>query len=134
MKKFSKQRELILNSLKSRKDHPTAETLFWDLKKEMTNLGIATIYRNLQNLYKEGEIAKIKTKDGIDRYDGNIKPHIHFECLNCGKVSDVFLEKEQQIKLDNDIQKLGNKIEANYINAIILLTGYCKECKNDTND
>ena len=73
MKKFSKQRELILNSLKSRKDHPTAETLFWDLKKEMPNLGIATIYRNLQNLYKEGEIAKIKTKDGIDRYDGNIK-------------------------------------------------------------
>ena len=52
MKKFSKQRELILNSLKSRKDHPTAETLFWDLKKEMPNLGIATIYRNLQN-YKE---------------------------------------------------------------------------------
>ena len=34
MKKFSKQRELILNSLKSRKDHPTAETLFWDLKKK----------------------------------------------------------------------------------------------------
>ena len=41
MKKYSRQRELILNSLKSRMDHPTAEILYADLKKQMPEIGIA---------------------------------------------------------------------------------------------
>ena len=54
MKKYSKQRELILDSLRKRKDHPTAERLYLDLKKEMPELGIATVYRNLSDLCEEG--------------------------------------------------------------------------------
>ena len=50
MRKYSKQRELILNSLRNRKDHPTAEKLYLDLKNEMPELGIATVYRNLSDL------------------------------------------------------------------------------------
>ncbi len=128
MKKYSKQRELIINSLKKRKDHPTAEELFLDLKKNMPEIGIATVYRNLQSLYQSGEIIKIKTKDGVDRYDGNIKPHIHFECLKCGKVSDISLEDEQMNKLDNDMKKLANEIGASKEKFSIIISGVCKNC------
>lgn len=128
MKKYSKQRELIINSLKKRKDHPTAEELFLDLKKNMPEIGIATVYRNLQSLYQSGEIIKIKTKDGVDRYDGNIKPHIHFECLKCGKVSDISLEDEQMNKLDNDMKKLANEIGASKEKFSIIIIGVCKNC------
>ena len=60
MKKYSKQRELILDSLRKRKDHPTAERLYLDLKNEMPELGIATVYRNLSDLCEEGKIIRIK--------------------------------------------------------------------------
>lgn len=128
MKKYSKQRELIINSLKNRKDHPSAEELFLDLKNTMPEIGIATVYRNLQSLYRNGEIIKIKTKDGIDRYDGNIKTHIHFECLKCGKVSDISLEDEQMNELDNDMKKLANEIGASKENFSIIISGVCKNC------
>ena len=80
MKKYSRQRELVLNSLRNRTDHPTAEILYNDLKNEMPGIGIATIYRNLAELCESGSITKIKSNTGADRYDGKIEPHIHFEC------------------------------------------------------
>lgn len=128
MKKNSKQREAIINSLKNRKDHPTAEELFLDLKNKMPEIGIATIYRNLQNLYQDGEIIKIKTRDGIDRYDGNIEPHIHFECVKCGKVSDISLANEQMNKLDSDMKTLAKKIGAHQEYFSIIINGVCKNC------
>lgn len=128
MKRYSKQRELIINSLKNRKDHPTAEELFLDLKKNMPEIGIATIYRNLQSLYRDGEIIKVKTRDGIDRYDGNVKPHIHFECVKCGKVLDILVEDKQMNKLDNDVKKLANEIGAHQENFSIIISGVCKNC------
>ncbi len=128
MKKYSKQREIIISSLKNRKDHPTAEELFLDLKKSMPEIGIATVYRNLQSLCQNDEIIKIKTKSGVDRYDGNIKPHIHFECLKCGKVSDISLEDEQINKLDNDMKKLANEIGAHQEEFSIIISGVCKNC------
>ena len=81
MKKYSRQRELILQSLKNRMDHPTAEMLYTDLKEQMPEIGIATIYRNLSDLCEAGEIIKIKSQIGPDRFDGNKKEHIHFECI-----------------------------------------------------
>ena len=40
MERYSKQRELILNVLKERKDHPTAEMLYNDIIKIMPTIGI----------------------------------------------------------------------------------------------
>ena len=64
MERYSKQRELILNVLKERKDHPTAEMLYNDIIKIMPTIGIATVYRNLAALYESGQILKIETKQG----------------------------------------------------------------------
>lgn len=94
MKKFSKQRELILENVRNRCDHPTAETLYEDVKKEMPELGIATVYRNLAELCKEGIIIKVKSAMGPDHYDANLNPHFHFLCESCGKVEDIFMESD----------------------------------------
>lgn len=130
MKKYSRQRELILTSLKDRTDHPTAEMLYTDLKQELPGIGIATIYRNLADLAKAGEIIKIKTRLGKDRYDGNIHPHIHFECEQCYSIEDIFLEEKESNIFDNEIKKISNMIEAEPTTSYTLIHGYCKECKN----
>ena len=43
---FSRQRESILNYLKSTKTHPTAEEIYSELKLELPNLSLATAHRN----------------------------------------------------------------------------------------
>lgn len=133
MKKYSRQRELIYNSLKSRTDHPTAEKLYLDLKKKMPEIGIATVYRNLSELYEQGDIIKIKFKNGPDRFDGNTIPHIHFQCEKCQEIYDIFLEQKEINKLDNDMQKIVEKIGGKLLTSEIKITGICPNCKQKNN-
>lgn len=128
VKKYSKQRELILESLRNRKDHPTAEKLFMDLKQAMPELGIATVYRNLADLCEDGQIAKIKSKNGPDRYDGNEIPHIHFECEKCVDLIDIHLDKNQIDQINDIMDEFCKDEQIEYENAEIYLTGLCKKC------
>lgn len=129
MKKYSRQRELILNSIRNRMDHPTAEILYADLKNQMPKIGIATIYRNLAELCESGEIIKIKSKSGPDRYDGNLDPHIHFECNSCCEIYDIEMQSTATKKIENEIRRLAEDIGAEYLNSSISIEGYCKKCK-----
>ena len=113
MKKYSKQRELILNSLRNRKDHPTAEKLYLDLK----------------DLCEEGKIIRIKTASGPDKFDGNTMPHIHFECKECGDIIDIVLFENQVKQLDNDLKIFAKQINAEVEDSEITITGLCKKCK-----
>ena len=41
--RYSKQRELIYENLKARCDHPTAEAIYSDLKKDNPGLSLGTV-------------------------------------------------------------------------------------------
>lgn len=129
MKKFSKQRQCIIENLKNGKDHPTAESLYLDLKKEMPNIGIATVYRNLSELCEEGMVLKIKSNIGPDRFDGNVMPHIHFICEKCGKVDDVFINEDELNISDKVKDYVCNELGGIINTSTISLNGICKNCK-----
>jgi Fur family peroxide stress response transcriptional regulator len=59
MLKRSKQRESIKKFLISRYDHPTAETVYMNIKEEFPNISLGTVYRNLSLLADIGEIQKL---------------------------------------------------------------------------
>ncbi|HHW95380.1 MAG TPA: transcriptional repressor [Mogibacterium sp.] len=86
--KFSRQREAIRKKLHGRYDHPTAETLYLELKEEFPSLSVATVYRNLNRMVERGEIARISL-NGPARFDHNPEPHSHFFCKACGCVLDM---------------------------------------------
>ena len=130
MEKYSRQRELIYHSLQTRKDHPTAEELYLDLKSEMPEIGIATVYRNLSDLCQKGKIMKIKSKHGPDRFDGNLMSHIHFQCEQCNSIVDIELMSAQKEKIDNDILAILRQTGATLTTSEILLIGICKQCQN----
>ena len=67
MLKYSKQRESIKNFLVTRYDHPTAETVYLNIRKEFPNISLGTVYRNLSLLTELGEVIKISFPRGLDR-------------------------------------------------------------------
>jgi Fur family peroxide stress response transcriptional regulator len=87
--KYSRQRESIKNRLMSRHDHPTADTLYTCIREEYPNISLGTVYRNLNLLVEIGEIQKLSCGNGPDRFDGDIRPHYHFVCRECGEVQDL---------------------------------------------
>ena len=124
IQKYSKQREAILDELKSRFDHPTAEILYLSLKSKIPNLSLATVYRNLNILLSENLIKKI-TVDGADRFDAGMTPHYHLICAKCGKVYDVFMPQDNEI-ITNAQQYVHGTISSYTIN----FSGVCEECEN----
>ena len=99
MLKYSRQRESIKKFLMTRTDHPTAEMIYENLRKEYPKISLGTVYRNLSLLSDIGEIQTISTGVGPDRFDGNAKPHYHFICKHCGQVIDLKMQGLEHINL-----------------------------------
>ena len=87
--KHFRKRDAILQSLKSTKTHPSAEMLFAQLKPEIPDLSLGTVYRNLSLFKKEGLAMSVATVSGVERFDGNTHPHVHFICNDCDAVIDL---------------------------------------------
>ena len=90
--KKTRQRELILENLRGRRDHPTAEAVYQSLREECPGLSLATVYRNLNNFCEQGLVLRLPA-EGRDRFDGDVRPHGHLLCECCGELSDLHTEK-----------------------------------------
>ena len=58
--RFSKQREVIQNIVQKTNSHPTADWIFHKAKKEIPNISLGTVYRNLNQLNKNPEVFVLK--------------------------------------------------------------------------
>lgn len=123
MIKYSRQRESIKNFLENRYDHPTAETVYANIRQEYPNISLGTVYRNLALLSELGEIQKISTGIGPDRFDGNPRSHYHFFCRKCGSVLDLKMENIDHI---NTIA--GASFDGTIEGHITHFYGLCPEC------
>jgi len=101
-KRYSRQRELIYNWLKSTDAHPTAETIYQALKPDHPKLSLGTVYRNLNQLADAGVIVRMPFH--VERYDADTEPHAHCCCDVCGQVYDLPLPDDRadlrQISVD----------------------------------
>ncbi|MGN1198912.1 MAG: transcriptional repressor [Acetatifactor sp.] len=121
--KYSRQREIIKNFLMTRKDHPTAQTVYMNVRQEYPNISLGTVYRNLTLLADTGEISRIRVGDGIDHFDPDTSLHYHFICTDCGCVSDLEMDNPEEI---NEIagKEFGGRIDGH----VTYFYGSCPKC------
>ena len=123
-KKQFRKRNAILAYLRQTKEHPSAEMVYNHLKTEYPDLSLGTVYRNLAMFKNSGEIASLGAVNGVERFDGNIEPHVHFICNGCQLVDDL-PELEVPEELCQTVnRKTGGKVEVCHLT----FTGQCKDC------
>ena len=69
MNNYSRQREIILETLKEVNIHPTAEELYKLVNRKYPKISKSTVYRNINILVESNVIRKIKMISGADRFD-----------------------------------------------------------------
>ena len=123
--KITSQRIGILKLLKDRKDHPSAEQIFREMKTTFPTISFATIYSTTQILQEAG-LLQILTIDGHKvHFDPNPEPHAHFRCRECGSVSDL--------PLSADIINQIIECSTDEIGSIqVYCYGTCKKCLAQT--
>lgn len=121
--KYSRQRELILRILAENVVHPTADFVYEIIKKEMPNISLATVYRNLNLLAANGTIKKAEGLDGSVRFDYNTHPHYHFVCSRCNKIYDIPYDVAPELG-EKVFTRTGMIVE----NYDLCFKGICNDC------
>lgn len=129
MLKNSRQRNSIKMFLMQRTDHPTANVIYQELRKEYPNISLGTVYRNLNLMCSRGEIRKISCGDDSDRFDGISVPHYHHICTKCGAVHDIPMQVIESI---NELAQ--NFTEHKITEHRTYFYGICKECSETAPD
>ena len=123
MKKFSRQREAVKKVLCSTKTHPTAAWIYENVRKEIPNISLGTVYRNLNMLTEDRQIIKLSFGDGNEHFDGDISPHSHFYCESCGQIHDIaFDATELCLEISKDTKLDITSAACNF-------SGICSTCK-----
>ena len=120
--KHFRKREQILAYLKDTKSHPSAEMVFARLKPEIPDLSLGTVYRNLSMFKQQGVIASIGTLDGVERFDYNTAPHVHFICTGCNSVLDMPMAMPELLSKAADAS--GGQVDT----CQVTFTGLCRNC------
>jgi len=123
--KNSRQRELILQILRSTKSHPAANWIYEEARKQIPNISLGTVYRNLNMLKEEGRIREISFGKGTDLYDGDLRSHDHACCVICGRVEDV-PHLSQRVDVTEVERALGYRVHAHRLEFF----GVCPQCSN----
>ena len=124
--KYSRQRAAILSFLQSRRDHPTAETVYTSMKEAFPNISLGTVYRNLNQLAEAGMIAKHSFGVlSIDHFDYNTSPHYHFVCSCCSAVIDLPVDHRVFSAIDAEAARNFDGLIQEHR---LYFCGVCKDC------
>ena len=122
-RKHSRQRDSIREFLMTRKDHPTADIVYTNVRKQDPNISLGTVYRNLTLLADIGEINRLRVGDGVDHFDADTSPHYHFVCTECGSVTDLEMDSIESI-----IEVAGANFEGHIQGHVTHFYGTCSHC------
>ncbi len=125
--RFSSRRQLILETLMTCSDHPTAEDLYERVRVSMPSISLGTVYRNLNLLVDTGVIRKFEPPGQMKaRYDAKREEHTHLVCRECDTVYDVDLPTVREF--DREVKKRTGFLTEQHE---IVLKGVCSSCTEE---
>ena len=101
--RYSKQRELVMQTVQNLCDHPTAEEIYDAAVKECPGLSLGTVYRNLNSLVDAGRVRRVSIPGKADR------------------VTDAEVDEEQ-------VMKLVRNQKGHVQDCAVVLIGVCEAC------
>ena len=122
------QRRVVLETLAGRKDHPTADQVYDEVKGIIKGVSRTTVYRVLETFVRLGLAKRVSSPHGKGRFDADTGSHHHLICLECEKVIDFPDERPQFHQ--STLPDLPDFEIKGYSLAI---TGYCELCRDIIN-
>jgi len=125
--KLTPQREAVLQVIRAREDHPTANEIFEAARAILPAISYATVYNSLRYLRETGLVREINFGDSASRYDGITERHDHAICTNCGKLVDFDLNEAADL-----MRAAARKSRFKPERVYLTLMGLCPDCRDVT--
>ncbi len=125
--KLTPQREAVLQVIRAREDHPTANEIFEAARAVLPAISYATVYNSLRYFRETGLVREINFGNSASRYDGITERHDHAICTNCGKLVDFDLNEAADL-----MRAAARKSRFKPERVYLTLMGLCPDCRDVT--
>ncbi|HEX7723102.1 MAG TPA: Fur family transcriptional regulator [Pyrinomonadaceae bacterium] len=122
---LTRQRQLVLDVVRSGDHHPTAAEVFMAARETLPGISFATVYNSLRFLKDAGLVREIAFGNGASRYDRETDRHDHAMCSACGKLVDFDLPGT--VALTRSAAR-ASKFKAESVH--LTLVGLCPKCRD----
>jgi Fur family peroxide stress response transcriptional regulator len=122
--KLTRQRDAVLQVIRERDDHPTANEIFQAARLRLPTISYATVYNSLRFLKEAGLVHEIKFGDSASRYDREIERHDHAICNDCGRLVDFDLPQAAEL-----MRAAARKSKFQPASVHLTLRGVCPDCR-----
>jgi len=119
----TRQLTVISTAIQGDHSHPSAEDIYMRVRKVLPHISLGTVYRNLQRLVQEGTIQMLFLGERVARYDPTLVKHDHFICQQCGRVEDVWVDRDHSVDFAS-LVKEGFTVTAHSL----AIHGVCQLC------
>ena len=119
----TRQRRLVLDAVRARCDHPSADQIYTDVRAVDDKISRGTVYRNLNVLEQTGEILHVKLPV-TDRYEVRADRHDHLICSRCHTVCDVPIPYDGAMD-ERAIEETGYLV----FRHRLVFEGLCPDCR-----
>jgi Fe2+ or Zn2+ uptake regulation protein len=124
--KSTAQRVLMLKTIEEA-GHIDMDTLHKKMSELTPSISLNTIYLNLEQLAKQGLIAKVSLSSQKNVYETVKEQHIHLVCTACGNIMDKEIENNTLAKMKEGALSGGFTPSLVAVN----IYGVCKKCTDN---
>jgi Fur family peroxide stress response transcriptional regulator len=86
------QRLAVLAALDFLPDHPNAETIYQEVRRQMPAISFNTVYKTLEVFCQKGLVTKVNPLREVTRYDRCTQEHAHLICRECHRIIDLAMQ------------------------------------------
>ena len=102
--RITPQRTAVLEVLYTLNNHPSADYIIDFLRLTFPHITLSTVYKILDVFIEKGIITRVKTEDGIMRYDYVNEKHHHLYCTETERIENYYDEELDKL-LENYMKK-----------------------------
>ncbi|OKL49313.1 Fur family transcriptional regulator [Boudabousia marimammalium] len=125
MQRMTRQRAAIEQLLSELDEFRSAQQLHDDLRKSGNTIGLATVYRTLQQMAEAKEVDVVRGADGeaLYRRCTGWEHHHHLICRECNKAVEI----SSKI-VERWVHEVANQHDFTEVQHAADMIGLCKEC------
>jgi Fur family transcriptional regulator, ferric uptake regulator len=121
----TRQRSAVRAALEAAGEFRSAQQLHARLRADGEGVGLATVYRTLQQLADDGDVDVLRTADGeaVYRRCSTIRHHHHLVCRSCGRTVEL-----DAAAVERWARRMGEEHGFSDVDHVVELFGTCREC------
>ena len=120
--KATHQRLVIYRAIAGSADHPSADMVYKEVRRQHPTVSLATVYKTLETFKRVGLVSEVGPFHENTRYEANLAPHHHLICTQCKRIEDLYEPFLNAIPLPEQLK------EHHVLGHTVWVHSLCRDC------